>query len=379
MKIGFDAKRAVENSTGLGNYSRCVIEAISRRFAQSRCLLFAPRKKENRQMLEIAARENVSLIYPRRFFYRLFPSLWRLFGIKGDLDGVEIYHGLSNELPIGIEKIGVKTVVTIHDLIFLRCPQYYRFFDRLIYRAKFKRACEKADAIVAISERTKSEIVSFFHIKPERIEVVYQSCDWRFSEAVCAEEKEKTAQKYKLPDRFMLFVGTIEPRKNLLLAAKALLRLPCEIHLVAVGRKTAYQTQVERFAEENAIADRVHIKNDVLFDDLRAIYQLAAVFVYPSFIEGFGLPIVEALLSRVPVIAAKGLEEAGGEGAVYIDPHSDEELASAAAEFLSVPESADRAIEAGLRHTQLFDGEAAAEKMMDLYVKVLQTPRGEAQ
>ena len=143
-----------------------------------------------------------------------FSALWRTFFIKRGLlqDGVQLYHGLSNELPVGIHRTGIRSVVTIHDLIFLRYPQYYHRLDRIIYNRKFNNACRKADRIVAVSECTKRDIVKFYGISPEKIDVVYQRCETVFARPVSKKEKDRVRAAYGLPERFILSVGTIEER-----------------------------------------------------------------------------------------------------------------------------------------------------------------------
>jgi glycosyltransferase involved in cell wall biosynthesis len=370
MKIGFDAKRAVCNNTGLGNYSRYVIEILSKYFPYDGYVLFAPERKENSRLKTILSRINISFVFPHGISRR-FSSLWRISGIKKDIwkSNVVIYHGLSNELPIGIKRTGVKSVVTIHDLIFLRYPEYYKPIDRAIYRFKFGLACRNADKIIAVSECTKRDIVSFFGISAEKIRVVYQGCHPAYGADVPEERKRAVVEKYGLPPRFLLNVGSIESRKNLLLAVKALKNVPDDIHLVAVGKSTSYQREVEMYAEKSGLSPRLHLLNDVTFEDLPVIYRLASVFVYPSFFEGFGIPVIEALSSGVPVIAATGscLEEAGGPGSIYVNPNDDTELSKRIIEILNDAELSKTMVETGMEYVKRFSEETIASEIMKVY------------
>ena len=370
MKIGFDAKRAVQNNTGLGNYSRYIIEILSAFYPDNFYLLFAPKQKENNRLNTILSRKNISFVFPDGIS-RLFSSLWRIFGVKKEIkrNKIDVFHGLSNELPVKIRKAGVRSVVTIHDLIFLRYPEYYKPIDRIIYRKKFKQACENSDKIIAVSECTKRDIVSFFHIPQEKITVVYQGCHPNFGRKVSEEKKKEVRERYQLPLRFVLYVGSIEPRKNLLLAVKALKRIPEDVHLVAVGKSTSYQSEVEGFAHKANLESRLHIKNNLPFEDLSAVYQLASLFVYPSFFEGFGIPIIEALTSGIPVIAATGscLEEAGGPDSIYVDPNDDAELANKIKEALTNEDLTRHMVKKGREYVSRFSEKEIASDLITIY------------
>ena len=410
MKIGFEAKRAIENNTGLGNYARYVIEALSTYYPQNEYLLFAPKKKENPRLAKIYRQPNIKFVFPDGIA-KLFAPLWRHYGLAKtvSISGAEIFHGLCNQITVGLKgnvappqfhrypflrkcsfrvlnltHFGknlkprtwgfstfprVKSVVTIHDTIFLRYPKFYKPLDRLIYKWKFGYACRNADRIVAVSECTKRDIQKFFHVPAEKICVIYQGCHPAFSEIVSAEKKAVVAKKYELPPRFVLYVGSIEERKNLLLVVRALEHLPEEIHLAAVGRKTDYQSVVEECAEKSGVIDRLHILNNVSFEDLPAMYQLASVFVFPSFFEGFGIPIIEALSSGTPVIAARGscLEEAGGPNSIYVDPNSETELAETLSSLWNNPAKCRQMVEAGHDYVKRFDAKKMADDLMLLY------------
>jgi glycosyltransferase involved in cell wall biosynthesis len=371
MNIGFDAKRAVRNNTGLGNYSRYVIEVLSKYYPDNRYALFAPDLKQNSRLSTILSRSNISFVTPRGISRR-FSSLWRMSGIKRDIltSNISVYHGLSNELPIGINRTGVKSVVTIHDLIFLRYPEYYKPIDRAIYRLKFGLACRNADTVIAVSECTKRDIVSFFRIPEEKITVIYQGCHPAYGADVPEIRKTTVAGRYGLPSRFLLNVGSIESRKNLLLAVKSLKNIPEDIHLVAVGRSTPYQREVEMYAARSGLSPRLHLLNEVSFEDLPVIYRLASVFVYPSFFEGFGIPVIEALSSGVPVIAATGscLEEAGGPDSIYVNPNDDTELSKRIMSVLNSRELSNSMIESGKEYVKRFSEKTIASEIMNVYL-----------
>jgi len=376
MRIGFDGKRAVQNFTGLGNYSRYVLEAIQKYYPEEELYLYAPKYVENKRLTPIMEKGNICLRTPRTGIWKKLRSIWRIWGITPDLkkDSIELFHGLSNELPLNIHRqTATKSIVTIHDLIFRRLPQCYPFIDRLIYDYKFRKACRHADRIIAVSECTKRDIVKDYGIAPEKIEVIYQGCDPAFAVPVACEKKEEVRRRYQLPDKYLLFVGSIEERKNAWLIVKVLEHLPADLHLVLVGKKTPYVTLLENTLDSQT-AGRVHFLHNIPFADLPSIYQSAQVFVYPSRYEGFGIPILEALNSRIPVVAATGscLEEAGGPHSLYVHPDDITGLSDAIRKALQ-PETSAMMIKNGTDWAAQFTQEQMAHQTIACYKKVLES------
>lgn len=376
MKIGFDGKRAVQNYTGLGNYSRFIIDILSRsEDNKNEFLLYAPKPKANDELKKLLQRPNVSIKFPTQSIDKQFPSLWRTWNMAHEFraDGLSIFHGLSNELPLSVSKSGIKSVVTIHDLIFLRYPKFYPYIDRKIYAYKFRKACENSNHIIAISEATKRDIIHYFNIEESKISVIYQGCDASFKKPVSKEEKETVRRKYSLPNRFILNVGSIEERKNLLLIVKALLHLPDDIRLVAVGKHTAYTDEVKTFIHQHHLEKRIQIFHQIPFNELPSFYQLASLFIYPSRFEGFGIPIIEAIHSGLPVIAATGscLEEAGGPSSAYVDPDDECALAKKINEIWYSESIAEQMKNESLQYVQRFSDENIASDLMNLYKHIL--------
>lgn len=372
MIVGFDAKRIVRNATGLGSYGRTLVNDLIRRNDPGmQYLLYAPDKGRDVLSNQINIGDTAQFRYPS-FNSSILPffnsPLWRSYGIVNDLlrDGVQLYHGLSGELPIGIRKKGIRTVVTIHDLIFLRHPEYYHWIDTKLYAWKFRKTLQEADRIIAISERTKQDIMELGNVPEERIRLIYQSYAPRFSSTFSEAEKQQVRSYYDLPERFVLNVGTIERRKNLLLAAKALELLPSDIHLVAVGRQTKY-------AQELPQNNRIHLLSGVPDTDLAIIYSLAEAFVYPSRYEGFGIPIIEAIAAGLPVVACTGscLEEAGGPDCLYVDPDDVEGMAAAILSSLSDADGRTVRIQASRQYIRRFRGTDVASQVLDVYRELL--------
>ena len=376
MIIGFDGKRIVRNNTGLGNYCRTLINDMIRcNDKDKKLLIYCPDKGRDALRNQILESPNSSFVYPDKKRGKIYKGLWRTKKIVKQLlnDNVDIYHGLSGELPLGLKDSGIKGIVTIHDLIFLRHPEYYHWFDRKIYTWKFHQTLRQADHIIAISECTKRDILEFGDFNSDKISVIYQSCNPRFAEIPSQEDIRNTIEKYKLPKRYLLNVGTIEERKNLMLAVRALTKLPEEIHLVAVGRQTRYAEKVRKEAETLDVSHRIHLLSGVSNNELNVIYKNAELFVYPSRYEGFGIPIIEAIFSGLAVVASTGscLEEAGGPHCLYVNPDDYERMAKAVVQLIDDKEDRDRRIKLSLEYVQKFKGSNLAAQVFDIYKELL--------
>lgn len=375
MKIAFDAKRALYNRTGLGNYSRFVINGLTTAFPQHTYFLYSPGKGQKALRSQLPPAPPLRYTYPQGWVNSLFPSFWRSKRMVKDLqrEEIELYHGLSNELPVAMARSGIPSVVTIHDLIFLRYPQLYKPIDRKIYTYKFREACLEADKVIAISRQTKEDIRSFFGIPEEKIEILYQGCDPVFGRPVAQTVKQAVREKYNLPSAYILYVGSMEERKNLLLLVRALKELKEDLPVVAVGRWTPYVKTVEAYIRENRLDQRVRLLHTVSYSELPALYRMATLFVYPSFFEGFGIPILEAQKAGVPVIAATGscLEEAGGPDALYTDPQDASELRGLIESVLNDPKQADNMRRKGWEYGRRFEADKLAGELMRLYKRLV--------
>lgn len=372
MIIGFDAKRAFHNVTGLGNYSRTLIQTLVQSYPENEYHLFTPPFKPAGFSEEILQHSSITLHSPDRFVEQKWPFLWRSLTMQSDINkaGIQIYHGLSNELPQKVPE-NCKTVVTIHDLIHERFPQFYPYVDRKIYSYKFKRACTQADVIVAISEQTKNDIINFYNINSSKIQVIYQSCAESFGLSITQEYLHFVASKYNLPEEFVLYVGTINERKNLLTLIRAVQKMEAkdQVHIVAIGKGGKYLRHVKDYIKQHHLESIVSIIAGIPNDELPAIYRLAKVFVLPSLFEGFGIPIIEALKSGTPVIASTGtcFEEAGGPHSVYVDPNDSEALKNAILTVWHDKQLRERMRLSGYDFVKKFETKPIAQQWITLY------------
>ncbi|MDR3652943.1 MAG: glycosyltransferase family 1 protein [Paludibacter sp.] len=367
MRIGFDAKRLFCNHRGLGNYSRDLIRILNQYYPENQYDLFTPEVKIDFPINS----QNTQIIQPSGIYKVLPSSIWRSIGIKSDIKkhGDDIFHGLSQELPIGIEKIPIKKVITFHDAIFIRYPELYPASYRKIFTAKNMQSCRISDKIIAISEQSRQDAIEFFKADPTKVEVVYQGCNNIFRQKATVEEKDQIKSKYNLPTDYLLFVGAIEPRKNLATILQAIYQEKIDIPLVVVGRQTNYTAELRELSIKLKLSNRVFFLHQVETKDLPAIYQLAQLFIYPSIFEGFGIPILEALCSETPVITSTGscFEETGGEFSQYVDPQNAQEIGTAIVKVLQDLNLQKTMKKQGLIHAEKFTDDKIADNLMNLY------------
>lgn len=372
MKLAFDGKRALHNKTGLGNYSRSLIQILSTYYPSHQYLVYSPKPSDK---YVVNTPKNVEVLLPSTGIWKKLSSIWRQQPIVNQIisDEVALYHGLSGELPIGLSK-KVKTVVTIHDLIFMRYPKLYRFFDRKIYFWKFKQAAKNASKVIAISQQTKEDIIKYLKIPKEKIQVVYQTCHPAFKKTYSIVEKENVGKKYALPKKFILYVGTIEARKNALTIVKAI--KDTKQHLVLIGKEEArYAKQIRSYITTNKMENQVIFLKNINTEELAIIYQLATIFCYPSIFEGFGIPIIEALYSKTPVITSNCscFPEAAGPNAKYITPTDVAGLKNIITALWNDTEVRLKIATESYQYAQKFNDEVVAQNIMNIYREVLQS------
>ncbi|MEO6282626.1 MAG: glycosyltransferase family 1 protein [Dyadobacter sp.] len=368
MRIGFDAKRAFANKTGLGNYSRFVLEALTTFQPEHDYLAYTPK---NRQNLFPAFPES-AIHFPESFLDKKLSPYWRYSSITNQLkkDHIEVFHGLSNEIPQRLQKVGIRSVVTIHDLIFERLPHLFKSIDRMIYRHKFKSACERADVVIAISEQTKRDLIELYDIERSKIQVIYQDCNPVFKEKKSQYETDQILSLYDIQEPYILSVGTLEERKNQHRLVEAFAALKNrEFNLLLIGKPTPYIQTIKDCIARFGLEKQVKLLHNAPTEHLPALYQRAEIFAYISIYEGFGIPVLEALHSGTPVLAARGscLEEAGGPGGLYADPYQTKDISHQLKTLMNDAFLRKSLIVAGQEHIAQFTGEHIARQLADIY------------
>lgn len=361
MRIAFDAKRAYHNSRGLGNYSRDTIRLLTHYAPENEYFYFG-------QPTDLFRPDCGTVVAPQGLWNAL-PALWRSWGCLNDLtkQKIDIYHGLSGELPFGIHYTGTKTLVTMHDTIFVRYPELYSPTYRRLFSRKVQYACDHATRIIAISEQTKQDLIQFFHADEAKISVVYQGCNNRFRMPVSEEEMKAAKTKYGLPERYIIDVGAIEPRKNMQRLLYAMAEAHIDLPFVAVGGKSKYAEQMRALATRLGV--RLIMLHGVNFADFPALYKGAECLVYPSLYEGFGIPILEAMCVGTPVLTSTGscFEETGGEAALYADPNDPIAIGLQLQRLLTDEALRADLAERGKQQAEKFSDEAVAHNLLEVY------------
>lgn len=382
MKIGYDARGAVINNAGLGYYSRMVIEAVGETLMHSgdsdQLLLYTTEMRTNARLEPIRRLSNASFRFPPSVGFS--GKLWRYFGIHNSIaaDGCDIYHGLTNTLPYTASSAKSKNIVTIHDLAHRKTPKEYSWWQRLRLNWKYRNACRQADHIITISQCTKQALIDEYNIDADKIDVIYPCVAERYhTHTRDLAEEQDLIRRMNLNRKFILQVGSYEPRKNHQLTIRALAKLPEDVHLVAVGSdRNDYRRTLTQLAQSLGVAHRVHLHDMADFRDLPTLYTLAILTVIPSYYEGFSMPIIESLTVGTPIAAAAGssLEEAAADGGVYFDPNSVDSLVEALTPVISDPEVRASLSANGQQHATHFNSARMAKQLLETYRRLAATP-----
>ncbi len=322
LKIAFDAKRLFHNREGLGSYARTLVSSMQELLPQHSYYLCTPTLSDHPYAQDfLDDKKYQHLIAPPK----AQKAIWRSRGILKTLreNEIDVYWGLSNELPIGISKLRCKTLVTIHDLFYKKYPQQFSWADRLIVSKKYEAAMKSADTIIVASQNTRNDLVAHFPEVSERVEVVYQGTQYEGRQAALGSET----------DPYYLIVGSITQRKNIELIVKTYAEMKPEARLQVkiVGRATSHKEILLRQMKEGGVADSFEFLGQVSNQVLWNLYSGARALLFPSHYEGFGIPIIEALAAGVPVIgnASSSIPEIIGKHGIVIEYDSTESLMAA--------------------------------------------------
>ena len=351
MRIGFDAKRYFNNFTGLGNYSRWLINNLNDQIPQSIFLFHSKKLKESK--------DNKTVITPK---IPILKAIWRSWFVVRNLkkEKINIYHGLSNELPFGIHKTDIKTVVTIHDLINKRYPENYALIDRWVYDIKLRYAQKHADIIITVSEQTKKDIIHFYKTDKSKIRVI----------PIGLLKKKISPKKAEKP--YILCVSSFTKRKNIRSLLEAFKAIDSEkINLKVVGSHGNTSNEMISLAKKDP---RVQLQFNVSNKNLNELYTKCEFCIYPSLFEGFGIPILEAFSFGKTIATSNisSMPEVGKKAAIYFDPKDHSSIRQAIIKLMDkdIRNEFEKKIPATL---QLFDSNKLIDKYKSTYDELMTT------
>ena len=372
MAIYIDVSSAVHAKAGIGRYAGSLAQALIARDPERFALFY----NRTRDSLPPEGLESVPARTIRAGYKPWRMAVWAgqlsSIGFNRLVPGAELFHATEHLLP---PLRGVPTVLTVHDMIFKLFPQHQKRLNYWYLNATMPLYCRRADAIITVSESSKRDIVAHYGLDPERVNVIYEAAAPEFVPAP-PDDVADVRRRYSLPERYMIHVGTIEPRKNLSRLLEAIQRLReagITIPLVVVGgRGWLYDDFFQRLERSN-VRDAVFFPGYVPSADLPLIYSAATVAVMPSVYEGFGLPVLEAMACGTPVVSsnASSLPEMGGEAARYFDPYDVDAMAGAIHEvWIDEPQRGEMS-EKGLAQAARFSWDRAAEQTWAVYESIL--------
>lgn len=360
LVIAYDAKRLFSNFTGLGNYSRTLVRNLQKFYPDCKFHLFTPRIVKNAETEFFLDNPDFTVHVPKRG--RL---MWRTFGMSSEVNELrpDIFHGLSHEIPFGLSA-DISTIVTFHDLIYERYPEQYGWWDRNMYRIKYRSAARRARHIVCISESTRQDLADLYRIPHTKMSIVYQSCRPEFMDNPCV--------PVDFGKGYWLYVGSAIARKGLLQLVIAYGMLPPSARrpLVIVGSgPSEYTNQVIDMMAYYNTTSQIRWIERLDNQSLYSMYDGCYALIYPSMYEGFGIPLIESLSRCRPVITSdlSSLPEAAGPGSRYADPFKPEEIAAAMMDLENKTLYEKLALEGRDHVMGQFGAEVTARKMMEVY------------
>ena len=375
MRIGLDGKVLTLRAGGIGRYAinltRAMLAEASARRPDLEFVIFTGPQTSRDVMEEFRGACEECFLGAKSSVVRslaLVPAALRRVG-------VDVFHGMDH---VGVPLVGRsgRYVATVHDVIALILPETFTRRHRLVVRTALGRVRQRADLVIVPSHAVERDVVQRLGVPDDRIVVTPEGCEARFRPTPCAD----VLARYGLPPRYVLAVGTLEPRKNLTALLHAFARLQRRggidpaLRLVLVGARGWLDEPIYETVRALGLDQRVHFAGFVDDDDLPAVYSGAALFVFASLYEGFGLPLLEAMACGVPVITSNvsAMPEVAGGAALLVDPRDVDDLAAAIARLLRDDALRDRLRGAGIARARQFPWAATARQTLDAYASLVQ-------
>src|SRR3989449_1297333 len=367
VRIGIDARKL--HDFGIGTYIRNLLRQLARLDRETEFVVFC--RPDDREALTSLG-ENFRPVPERSANYSVAEQLSIPLALRRE--GITLFHAPHYVLP---PLVRCRSVVTIHDCIHLMFPQYLPSRLALQYaRTSIALAARRAARVMTVSESSKRDILRFVDVKPEKIDVIYNAYDERFTIEPREEDVVRVRERYQLHDEFVLYAGNVKPHKNLerlieafdLVRARGLDRLK----LVLIGDEISKYAALRRAVHQHHLHKHVRFLGYMPHETMAVMYRLAGVFVFPSLYEGFGLPPLEAMASGTPVVTSNvsSLPEVAGDAAVPVDPYSVSSIVGGMRRVLSDPELASELRRKGLVRARDFSWERSVRRVHKIYMQV---------
>lgn len=360
MRIGIDISCLAHRKTGVGIYTEHLVKSLLQNRSTADYLLFSSTSFET----EFEDAKRIASLFPRRYSTIWEQLILPILLLRGRID---VFHSPNYTLPLAAP---TNSVVTVHDMSVVLMGRTHPPLRRIKHRLFLLPSLRKSKMLITVSESSKKDIERLAHINPERIRVVYPGVSTFFSPL----PRNGFRAGMTLPDSFVLYVGTIEPRKNLtnLIKAYALVHREIGRHLVIAGARGWLYDDTFALVEKLGLGDRVVFVGYVTDENLRQLYNLADLFVYPSLYEGFGFPPLEAMACGCPVITSNvsSLPEVAGQAALQVDPRNVEALAEGISRVLSDRDLYEEMVGRGLVQAARFTWDECARQTLGVYEEV---------
>ncbi|MEK6693452.1 MAG: glycosyltransferase family 1 protein [Nitrospirota bacterium] len=375
MRIGFDVRPMVSEGTGVGSYALNLIKNIASLDSNNNYTLFSNSFKDRISLESLHLPLNFKL-KDYRVPNRILRGLWNYFSyppIESFIGDVDIFHS-PHSIPIPARK--AKLIVTIHDLYFLKYPDMVGRDVREDHRRLSINYLIKVRKIITVSDNSKKDIIELLDVSPEKVTVIYEGVDDIFRVVNEETTLENVRERYRLPHEFILFIGTISPRKNPrgLIESISILRKRGlkDLSLIMIGPEGFKADEVLRLIYERNLEDSVRHIGYVPYEDMLYVYNMSSLLVYPSLYEGFGLPPLEAMACGVPVIASNtsSMPEILGDAALLVDPYNSGEIADSIEKILHDESLRNSLIEKGLKKASSYSWEDTAKKVLKVYEEI---------
>ncbi|WP_252221735.1 MULTISPECIES: glycosyltransferase family 1 protein [unclassified Clostridium] len=372
MKVSIELQPCLKNKSGIGVYTY----ELTKRLQNFRDIKvegsifnFLNRNDISTDIQGLDIKKNICSLFP----YGIYRRIWSYAPIKYNFlfrGNADIYQFFNFVIP---SNISGKVITTIHDLTYILYPNTMDTSNRKRLEKDMKKTVNRADYIITISENSKSDIIKYLGIDENKIQVVYPGVGETYKRMLDNYEIESVKKKYSIENEYILYLGTLEPRKNIetIIRAYNLFTQSNKnnIKLVLAGKKGWLYDDIFKLIKEFGIEDNVIFTDYVDDKDKPALYQGAKLFLFPSLYEGFGIPLVEAMASRTPVITSNSssLPEVAGEAAIITAPLDYKEISKSIERVLNDSELREKMINEGVKQANKFSWDASAEKLKNIY------------